>query len=344
MFVLGPTVAAGVIMAFAATARVEPVSKDNPAASSKSKRWQAVAPGRIEPRFGQIKVTAAGVAQVDKVLVKANDTVFAGEPLMHLADAELAARATAAEVEVAVRKRARDEQPPADKAENRYKASDAVADAERAVYDARTAVDQAAARSRASGESDAGLTAARAALAHARDQLAKRQEELRKIETNDPLPTAFEGELGFGRADYTAARVALDKATIRAPIDGTVLQVYVRAGEMSTSASPQPLALVGDLSALRVRAELDERDLGSIEVGQAVSVRTAAFPDREFEGRVSSIAPLVEPGRLEASGTHNQSDVDVVEVMVELVRPGPLVVGMKADVYFRPEEPPTEKR
>ncbi|MDR3464499.1 MAG: efflux RND transporter periplasmic adaptor subunit [Xanthobacteraceae bacterium] len=332
-------VVAGVVMAFATTARVEPVQGDIPAAASKSRQWQAVAPGRVEPRSGQIRVTAAGVSLVDKVLVKANDTVFAGEPLIHFTDTELTARLAAAEVEVAVRKRARDEQPAADKAENRYRASDAAADAERAVYDARAAVDLAAAKRRASGDAqpDAGLTAARAALARARDQLARRQEELHRLETNDLLPDALESELGFARADYTAAWVALDKATIRAPIDGTVLQVYVRAGELSSMASPQPLVLVGDLSALRVRAELDERDLGSIKLGQAVSVRAAAFPGREFEGSVSSIAPLVEPGRLEAGGTHSQSDLDVVEVVVELARPGPLVVGMKADVYFRPE-------
>ncbi len=344
MSVLGLAVAAGVIMAFATTAHVEPASKDGPAASSTSKRWQAVAPGRIEPRSGEIKITAAGVALVDKVLVRANDTVFAGEPLIHLADDELTARLAAAEMEVAVRKRARDDQAGANKANNRYKAGDAVADAERAVYDARTAVDQAAARWRASGEADAGLTAARATLARARDQLAKRQEELRKISTDDPLPTFLEGQLSTARAAYTAARAALDKATIRAPIDGTVLQVYVKAGELTAMASPQPLLLLGDLSALRVRAELDERDLGSVKLGQAVSVRAAAFPGREFEGSVASIAPLVEPGRLDGRGTSNQSDVDVVEVMIALARPGPLAAGMKADVYFRPDEASTDMR
>jgi HlyD family secretion protein len=95
---------------------------------------------------------------------------------------------------------------------------------------------------------------------------------------------------------------------------------------------------------LRVRAELDERDLGSIKVGQAVSVRAAAFPGREFEGSVSSIAPLVEPGRLDARGSREQTDIDVVEVMVELARPGPLAVGMKADVYFHPDKSSTDKR
>ena len=118
----------------------------------------------------------------------------------------------------------------------------------------------------------------------------------------------------------------------------------MRAGELAAPASLQPLLLLANLSALRVRAELDERDLGSINVGQAVSVRAAAFPDREFDGGVSSIAPLVEPGRLNARGLRDQSDVDVAEVMIELAQPGPFIVGMKADVYFRPDEPLIDKR
>jgi HlyD family secretion protein len=158
---------------------------------------------------------------------------------------------------------------------------------------------------------------------------------VRTIEADSPLPTALEGQLNIARAEYAVARSALDKMTVRAPIDGTVLQINVRAGELASPASLQPLLLLADLSALCVRAELDERDLGSIKIRQAVSVRAAAFPGREFEGSVSSIAPLVEPGRLAPPGTRNQTDVDMAQVVVGLMGSGQLSVGMKADVYFR---------
>jgi HlyD family secretion protein len=87
-----------------------------------------------------------------------------------------------------------------------------------------------------------------------------------------------------------------------------------------------------------LRAELDERDIGAVKVGQAVIVRAAAFPGREFEGSVSSVAPLIEPGRLEPPGSRDQTDVDVVRVMVGLAGSGELTIGMKADVYFRPDK------
>jgi HlyD family secretion protein len=333
--IVGLVIATGVLLEFAITTRTEPPAQGMTAAAPGDKRWQAVAPGRVEPCSGQIKVATAVIGLVDKVLVKASDAVFAGEPLIHVSDDEFRARLAAAKAEVAVRKRARDDKAATGKANSRRKAEDAVADAERLAYDARSAVDRATADLRANGGPDAALADARSALARAQGELTKRQEELRAIEADSPLPTALEGQLNIARAEYAVARSALDKMTIRAPADGTVLQINIRAGEAVSPGSLQPPLLLADLSALCVRAELDERDLAAVKVRQPVSVRTDAFPAGAFEGSVSSIAPLVEPGRLDPPGTHNQSDVDVVQVMIELTGPSQLTVGMKADVYFR---------
>ncbi len=332
--ILGLVIAGGIVVLLALTPRSEPPVGGAIAGASETKRWQAVAPGRVEPCAGQIKVAAAVIGLVDKVLVKANDTVFAGEPLIHLASAEVAARLTAAEAQVDVNKRARDDKRATGSANTRRKAEDAAADAERSVYEARSAVDRAAADLRAGGGADAALTAARAALARAEVELTKQRDELRTIEADGPLPSALEGQLIIARAEVAVARAALDRMTVRAPTDGTVLQINVRTGELVSPSSVQPPLLLANLSTLCVRAELDERDLAAIKVGQSVSVRTTELPAREFEGSVASIAPLVEPGRLEPPGTRGHTDVDVVQVMVELTGPSQLTVGMKADVYF----------
>jgi HlyD family secretion protein len=266
--------------------------------------------------------------------VKANDKVFAGEPLIQLADDELRARLAAAETQVAMRERARDERSATGSAKTRRRAQDAVAEAERTLYDARSAVDRAAARLRAKGGAEADLTAARLALTRAQNELSTRQGELRTADDDAALPTSLEGQLSIARSEYAVARAALDKMTVRAPIDGTVLQVNVREGEAVSPGSPQPPLQLADLSAMCLRAELDERDIGAVKVGQPVIVRAAAFPRREFEGSVSSVAPLIEPGRLEPPGSRDQTDVDVVRVMVGLTGPGELTIGMKADVYF----------
>jgi HlyD family secretion protein len=331
--VLGLTAAAGIFMAIAATNPIKPafwgLSPDQP----KERQWQAVAPGRVEPCSGQIKVATAAIGVVDKVLVKVNDKVFAGEPLIHLADEELRARLAAAEAQVSMRERARDERSATGSAKTRRKAEDAVADAERAAFDARSVVDRAAIKARTKGGPDADLTAARLALTRAQNELSTRQQELRALD-DDPLPTATEGQLSVARSEYAVARSALDKMTVRAPTDGTVLQINVRVGELVSPTSPQPPLQLADLSALCVRAELDERDIASVKVAQAVTVRAAAFPGREFEGTVASIAPLVEPGHLDQQGSRGQTDMDVVGVTIGLTGSGELTLGMKADVYF----------
>ena len=219
-----------------------------------------MAPGKVEPPSGIIKVTASTIGVVSKVLIKVNDTVFAGEPLILLNDDEIQARYMSAEAQAAMRRRLRDEQA-AGKAGDRRRAEDAVADAETAVFDAQNAVDRAAVAWRSAGGPTADLTQARSELVRAREEYSKRQAQLRGIDA--PLPTPNEAQVITARGDLALARVNLEKLRIRAPIDGTVLQININPGELAAPSALQPLLLVANLSTLNVRAELDERDLSS---------------------------------------------------------------------------------
>jgi HlyD family secretion protein len=305
-------------------------------AQQSDKRWLAVAPGRVEPPSGIIKVAPATMGIVSKVLVKVNDTVFAGEPLILLNDDEIQARYAAAEAQVGMRRRLRNEQAATGKANDRRILEDSVAEAETAVFDAQTVVDKAAIQWRSSGVPAAALTSARAALVRAQEDLARRQAQLRGLDA--PLLTPNEAQVVSARGDLALARVNLEKLKIRAPIDGTILQLNINPGELATPSALQPVLSIANLTTLNVRAELDERDVSEIKLGQAASVRAAAFPGKEFAGTVTSIAPVVEPSRLGARGASNRTDVDVVEVVVKLAQPGPLTTGMKVDVYFSPEK------
>jgi HlyD family secretion protein len=331
----------GVVLVAGAIAVIAPDRGDSPRTTAAvaatephgDRLWRAVAPGRVEPPSGIIKVASPSVGVVSKVLVKVNDTVFAGEPLIQLNDEEIRSRYMAAEAQAGMRLRLRNEQPPA-KGDERRKAEDTVADAETAVFDAQNAVDRAAADWRASGAPSGKLTEARAALARAQDDLGRKQAQLRTVLANAPLPTPNEAQVASARGDLAFARVNLEKLKVRAPIDGTVLQININPGELAAPSAPQPLLLIANLATLNVRAELDERDISEIKIGQVASIRADAFPGREFSGIVASIAPLVEPARLGTRGPNSRSDVDAVEVMVKLGEPGPLAAGMRVDVYF----------
>jgi HlyD family secretion protein len=303
------------------------------------KRWQAVAPGRVESISGEIKIGAEIIAPIADVLVKAGDKVLVGEPLVRLSDKEAQARVANVQAQVAMRKRARDDQAPSSKAADRRRAEDAVADDRRSVREAQGAFDRAVIEWRAGRALAAELDAARSALSRAQERLTRHEADLRKLEADNgvPLPTQAEGQLNLARAELWTAEAAIEKMIVRAPIAGTVLQVNAKAGELATPSASQPLVLLGDISALRVRAEVDERDFGEVKIGQSVLVRPSAFRGREVAGKVSFIAPIVEPAHSNPRLQRNQADVDIVEVLIELAEPGPLAVGMKADVYFRPE-------
>ena len=95
---------------------------------------------------------------------------------------------------------------------------------------------------------------------------------------------------------FENAKIALDDTLVRSPIEGTVIFRPVEIGQVITS----PTAAVGggtllmtmaDLNQVRVRAVVDEIDVGKISLNQEVSIRVSAFRDKQFTGIVSKIEP-----------------------------------------------------
>jgi HlyD family secretion protein len=160
--------------------------------------------------------------------------------------------------------------------------------------------------------------------------------------SDTPLPTRQESELNVARAEWTLARVALEKTRIRAPVDGVVLEVNAKKGELAMPTLRPAILVMGDLSALRIRAEVDQQYLGKIRIGQRAEVRVAAFRDRKFGGNVSSIARVIGPSRINSGDPRTFKDVEVLEVDVDLPDPGPLAVGEQVDVYFRSDQAETQ--
>jgi len=314
-------------------------AQESPRAGSETldrKLWLAVALGRVEPWSGEIRIGSPAIGRVAEVLVKINDTVFAGEGLLRLEDDEVKTRHAKAELQYSLRKRARSKDA---KGAERRRHEDAAYDAERSVIEARAVVDRAAAARRAGSGSEGDLQSARDRLARVQQQMEQRRRELVKFEADAPatVPTELEGQLAMARVDLRGAEAARDNLIVRAPLAGTVLQINIRAGELATPSAPQPLAVLGDVSKLRVRAELDERDYGQVKIGHKVVVRSAAFRGRDVAGTVSSVAPVIDAGRIGARGQRTLTDVNVAEVVIDLTERGPLAVGMKVDVYFARE-------
>lgn len=305
--------------------------------------WDAAAPGRVEPNGGEIRIGAVTPGRIAEVPVQANDRVTAGDLLIRLSDDEVLARVQGARAEAAVRKRERDGVDPGnDLVRARRQAEDANVEAEYALSQARAEFDAAYLAQRREGTAASAdrLTERRQAVRAAESRLENERAALRKAETAQGIALPTRAEAGFtaARSELSLALTALERTRVRAPRDGTILNVAARAGETATPSPEQVLLLMGDVSALKVRAEVEERDAAKVRVGQNVVVKSDAYPGREFAGKVASLAPALGPGKLGQRGPRRPNDVDVLEVMVDVEGQPPLLPGMRVDVFFKPVE------
>ena len=305
--------------------------------SSGQQAWLAAAPGRVETRGGEVRIAAGMLGRVAEVLVKVNDKVEDGELLIRLEDDEARARLAAAEAEAGARKRERDGQPITAGREDIAKSEDAVFSAGRALTGARFELDYALAARRNGNGSEQQLTDARKRLTDARDRLARDRLAFAKAQAKAslPAPNRLESALSAARADVEVTEALLDKTRIRAGAAGTVLQLNAKLGEMVAPTPEQPLVFLGDMSVLRVKAEVEESDVAKIKIGQKAFVRTSSYPGRDFEGRVTVLAPSLAAPRIGLRGPRRATDVEVLEVTIELDGTPPLLPGMRSDAFFR---------
>lgn len=308
--------------------------------AGKTATWVASAPGRVEPRDGEVRVGSQVPGRVVQVLARMNDVVKAGDVLVRLGDDDVAVKLTAAMAEASVRRRERDSEPAVKLVADRRVAEDNLSFAERAAFKARMDLDRLQfAQASGTAVSAAEFEAARKAIVEANDKLEQERANLRKVAAQPgmPLPTRLEASLAAARAELGVIENAMERTRVRAPADGNILLVNTKVGE-TVSPSPEDILLVfGDLSQLRVRAELEERDIGKIRPGQPVIVRSDAFPGQDFTGTVERIANALGAPRIVPKGPRRPADQDVLQVLINLDGRPPLVSGIRVDVFFRPD-------
>jgi HlyD family secretion protein len=299
--------------------------------------WAASATGRVEPKDGEARISAEAPGRVVEVIAKVNDQVQAGDPLVMLDSDELYSKLSAALSEAAVRIRERDEEQATGVALERRQAEDALNTSERALFRVQQDFDSAY-RNHGSGDANA-VTAAREKLEAARKQVETDRAALDAVvaKPDMPIPTRVESSLWVARTDVEQVENAIERTVVRAPQNGTVLNVWARVGEMAAPSPDAALVLFGDISSLRVRAEVEARDLTKIRLGQRAVVKADAFPDKDFEGVVTQVAPALGSPRITTRGPRRPNDIEVLEVLISLDGTPPLLTGMRVDAFFRHE-------
>lgn len=133
------------------------------------------------------------------------------------------------------------------------------------------------------------------------------------------------------QAQYDQARVDLSYAEIYSPIDGVVLDRAVEVGQTvaASFSTPTLFTLANDLTRMQVEANVDEADIGQVNLNQRVTFTVDAYADDVFNGTVNQI-------RMKPTTTSN-----VVTYTVIIDAPNPdlkLFPGMTASVTIVTEE------
>jgi len=148
-----------------------------------------------------------------------------------------------------------------------------------------------------------------------REQIRAAQSTLDEITEVRPTDVqAAQAEVDRAIAAVTKAQADYNQALIRSPIDGQVLRIYSRPGEV---VSNQGIIAIGRTDQMNVIAEVYELDVGKLQLGQAAKVTNSLFSDPLY-GTVTQIGSQVNPQ--DVLSTEPTADVDrrIVEVEVRL--------------------------
>ena len=127
----------------------------------------------------------------------------------------------------------------------------------------------------------------------------------------------------FGKTDAEIDQMIttrkIDPAlVVRSPITGEITSYNAPPGLLVQPGNPPPPYTVANLTIKWMLADVIESDIGLFHLGQAVHVKTIAYPDRVFNAKISKIYPSVDPN------THRETIRSEIEDPDDLLRPGML--------------------
>ena len=191
--------------------------------------------------------------------------------------------------------------------------------------DVRNQYNQAAADVRAA---EASVEVARSAKQRADELFAQRIITAAEHEQTSLTHANAQAQVVRARTNLDLAGQRLEDATVRAPVAGTIIEKLVSLGQVISSATGSvsggtTLLKMADLNSVRVRALVNETDIGNVRSGQTARVTVDAYPDRPFTGVVEKIEPQAVV----------QQSVTMFPVLVTIQnREGLLKPGMNGEV------------
>jgi multidrug resistance efflux pump len=174
-----------------------------------------------------------------------------------------------------------------------------------------------------------------------KDSRAISEEERTQRETGLAMVKA---QVGSAEAACLSAKARLrmtdteiERSVVKAPIDGTVLQVKVRAGEFvsAAAAGSAPWMTLGETKELHVRADVDEHEAWRVNAGAKARAHVRGNPELKVELEFVRFEPLVVPKKSLTGDATERVDTRVLQVIYRVVgaMPERLFIGQQMDVF-----------
>lgn len=294
-----------------------------------------VAAGRVEPYGEEVRIGAELDGRLERVLVEEGDEVRAGQVLAVLRNADFTARVATARAKLAERRANLERLTNGAREEERLEAEAVLREAEALKDNAGGELERRRtllARGAVS-RSEHELAEREFKMAEARAEAARQRLALVRRQTREEDLERGRAEAAQAEALVAEAQAALDKTVIRSPLAGKVLRRYKQSGE-SVTAGETAIVSLGDCRSLRVRVEVDERDVAQLRLGQTGWVRAEAFGERKFTGRVVRIGQALGRKHIRTDEPAERVDTKVLETLMELDAGQTLPVGLRVDAWL----------
>lgn len=294
--------------------------------------------GIVEPADRETKVAGEVPGRIQRIFVKEGDRVEAGAPIAELENGAERAALAAAQGDL--------ESANADllrtaRGMRKEDVDAVVADTEAAQARAQLSKDAlerteklAQGGAATPDELDRAKQQADADERTFESQSARKQAALAGSRSEDIVQAKARVVAATARRDQAQAQ--LDRLTIHAPIAGEILQLKFRVGEYYTPGG-DPLVIMGDTRILRVRMDVDERDIARVALGDKAFATLPAFPGRRFPGTVVEIGKRMGRKNVRTDDPVERIDTKILEVVFQLDDRQGLVPGLRVVGYIEPQ-------
>jgi HlyD family secretion protein len=293
--------------------------------------------GYVEPasESRQLSPKTGGVIKI--CYVKVGDLVRKGDPILTLHDEKEAAAVSVARKQLEVA-RAEEAQVKSGinpyrvlaaekavarwQAEYRYAAQEA--DRTRKIYAGRAA-------------SQADVESADARRLHLQASLHQAEAELLHLKNyvRDVDEALMKAKVSQAEANLEVAEQQLRDLRVLAPFDGTVLKILKRSGEGVRMIELEPVVIFGDLSRLRIRAEIDERFVQAVRIGQTAEVYGRNLLGKTYPGKVVEVEKIMGDKTVFTRASSERKDLHVLQAIIEMAPEFSAPIGLQVDVRIR---------